>query len=195
MAKPVRKNISGKLRFSVLRRDRFRCVYCGASGAQVKLQIDHVVPVAAGGDNSYWNLLTACFDCNNAKRAQPARFDVPSYREELRRKNITEFFPKISREAMVPEHQGAWKCGHETDALIEGRFLDPETTARFLHEFAFIPDPYEVKPDEWLEIYFPFMQWVVQTFLDKWKAAFPGKNYGDQVTEADRAPPATAGQN
>src|SRR5438045_4087445 len=100
MAKFERKKVGKKLRFRVLRRDRFRCVYCGASGAQAQLQIDHIKPVADGGDNSYWNLLTACFDCNNAKRAQPARFDVPSYREELRRKNITEFFPAISKEAL-----------------------------------------------------------------------------------------------
>jgi 5-methylcytosine-specific restriction endonuclease McrA len=58
-----------KLRFEVLKRDGFRCRYCGRSGAQgeVKLHVDHVVPVSKGGTNDIDNLVTACEECNLGK--------------------------------------------------------------------------------------------------------------------------------
>jgi hypothetical protein len=62
-----RKGISQKIRFEVFKRDKFRCVYCGASAPDVLLQIDHIDPVAGGGSNNILNLVTACFDCNNGK--------------------------------------------------------------------------------------------------------------------------------
>jgi 5-methylcytosine-specific restriction endonuclease McrA len=42
-----------------------RCVYCGANG---KLTIDHVVPIAKGGAHSIGNIVPACFRCNNRKK-------------------------------------------------------------------------------------------------------------------------------
>ncbi|GAB2732256.1 HNH endonuclease [Nocardioides pakistanensis] len=47
----------------VLRRDRRRCAYCGKRGET----IDHVVPQAMGGPNTWANLVTACSPCNNRK--------------------------------------------------------------------------------------------------------------------------------
>ena len=58
-------------RFKILHRDGFRCVYCGKStrdGDEVRLEIDHIVPRAAGGSNGIDNLVTACWECNNGKR-------------------------------------------------------------------------------------------------------------------------------
>ena len=75
-----RKAISPKKRFQALRRDRFRCVYCGSSPPSVRLEVDHLSPVAEGGTNDLFNLVTACSICNNGKRASllsPAeRFDL-----------------------------------------------------------------------------------------------------------------------
>ena len=33
--------------------------------------LDHVKPVAEGGDNSFENLVTACLDCNSTKQKRP----------------------------------------------------------------------------------------------------------------------------
>ena len=33
--------------------------------------LDHVTPVAEGGDNSFDNLLTACLSCNSQKNVRP----------------------------------------------------------------------------------------------------------------------------
>ena len=65
-----RKPISKKVRFKVFKRDKFKCVYCGASAPNVVLQIDHIEPVSKGGDNNILNLVTSCFECNSGKRAR-----------------------------------------------------------------------------------------------------------------------------
>ena len=62
--------IPKKLRFEILKRDEFRCRYCGRTEADgVKLHVDHVIPVAVGGRNDPDNLASACADCNLGKSA------------------------------------------------------------------------------------------------------------------------------
>jgi hypothetical protein len=67
--KGFRRFISTSLRFAILRRDHFRCRYCGHRAPDVRLEIDHVLPWSRGGDNSPANLVTACEDCNAGKNA------------------------------------------------------------------------------------------------------------------------------
>jgi hypothetical protein len=67
----IRHPISLKLRIAVLKRDKYRCVKCGASpkvDKRVRLQVDHILPVAKHGSNSLDNLQTLCFDCNQGKK-------------------------------------------------------------------------------------------------------------------------------
>lgn len=65
-----RKPITKKLRFEVFKRDNFTCQYCGRKAPEVILEIDHILPVAKGGDNSIFNLITCCKECNSGKRAR-----------------------------------------------------------------------------------------------------------------------------
>lgn len=59
------------VRFDVLNRDGFQCRYCGRGLSQgVFLEVDHVVPRAAGGLDELTNLVTACWDCNRGKSAK-----------------------------------------------------------------------------------------------------------------------------
>lgn len=60
--------VSAKLRFNIFERDKFTCKYCGLSPPAVRLQIDHVIPIAKGGKDEEANLVTSCFECNNGKR-------------------------------------------------------------------------------------------------------------------------------
>lgn len=62
-----RTSLSKRLRFEIFKRDYFSCQYCGSKPPKVILEIDHIVPVSKGGDNSKGNLVTACFDCNRGK--------------------------------------------------------------------------------------------------------------------------------
>lgn len=64
----TRKPFSNKHRFDILKRDSFTCQYCGASPPDVRLHVDHVIPVALGGTNHDANLVTACQACNSGKR-------------------------------------------------------------------------------------------------------------------------------
>ena len=58
-----------RLRIYILRRDGYRCVYCGAEPRRSYLEIDHVIPRKLGGATHPSNLVTACRPCNNGKRA------------------------------------------------------------------------------------------------------------------------------
>ena len=52
-------------RKNVLRRDGHRCQYCGK--ADVVLTVDHIIPKAHGGVETWENLVAACVHCNNKK--------------------------------------------------------------------------------------------------------------------------------
>lgn len=70
IAKKIREPISPKIRFEVLKRDNNQCVKCGASPKKdknVELEIDHIIPVAKGGNNDPLNLQTLCHRCNIGK--------------------------------------------------------------------------------------------------------------------------------
>jgi 5-methylcytosine-specific restriction endonuclease McrA len=68
LASSLRRPIHPRVRFVVLLRDDFTCRYCGASRENgAVLELDHVVPVAAGGGNEASNLVTACTECNAGK--------------------------------------------------------------------------------------------------------------------------------
>ena len=64
-----RTPLSKRTRYAVLERDGYRCRYCGATAQEARLHIDHVNPVAVGGNNDPENLVTACVDCNLGKSA------------------------------------------------------------------------------------------------------------------------------
>lgn len=63
----IRKVLSKKIRFEILKRDGFQCQYCGSSAPDVVLNVDHINPVSNGGDNNVLNLITSCFACNAGK--------------------------------------------------------------------------------------------------------------------------------
>ena len=57
-----------KTRDRFFRRDNYTCGYCGAFG--VRLECDHIHPIALGGLNDDANLITACFACNRSKHSK-----------------------------------------------------------------------------------------------------------------------------
>ena len=65
-----RTTLSKKLRFDVFDRDNFTCRYCGKTPPDVKLVIDHMMPVKEGGGAEPANLITSCSECNAGKGAK-----------------------------------------------------------------------------------------------------------------------------
>lgn len=64
-----RKQISGTLRQNVFDRDDSTCQICGANRYRdnVKIEVDHIIPVSKGGTNDIYNLQTLCQRCNREK--------------------------------------------------------------------------------------------------------------------------------
>jgi 5-methylcytosine-specific restriction endonuclease McrA len=48
-------------------RDLYKCSYCGTPLLQWDMTLDHVIPRSRGGDNSWENLASCCFACNQRK--------------------------------------------------------------------------------------------------------------------------------
>ena len=63
ISRPFKKVILS--RKNVLRRDGYKCAYCGRSDLQ--LTIDHVIPKSKGGEDVWENMVAACLPCNNKK--------------------------------------------------------------------------------------------------------------------------------
>lgn len=51
----------------LFRRDRHVCAYCGDVHTETALTRDHIVPVSRGGKDSWMNVVSSCYNCNNRK--------------------------------------------------------------------------------------------------------------------------------
>jgi hypothetical protein len=71
--KTKERKLPPKLRFAVLARDKFRCVYCGRTAKESELHADHKVSKADGGPDLMENLVAACEECNFGKGATSIR--------------------------------------------------------------------------------------------------------------------------
>jgi hypothetical protein len=66
----TKRDVSERLRFSILVRDGFKCQSCGESpitSRDVELHVDHIIPWSKGGETVKDNLQTKCSRCNLGK--------------------------------------------------------------------------------------------------------------------------------
>ena len=68
-----RAKMTSAVRWQVLERDGFTCQACGATGPDVKLHVDHKIPIAKGGKTTLDNLHVLCAPCNLGKRDKMPR--------------------------------------------------------------------------------------------------------------------------
>lgn len=71
------RHVPAQLRRFVLHRGGERCEYCQLSqaGQEATFHIDHIRPVAAGGESVAENLALACVSCSLRKSAKQIAFD------------------------------------------------------------------------------------------------------------------------
>ncbi|KZL48001.1 HNH nuclease [Nodularia spumigena CENA596] len=67
MNKTPRIPIPPSVRKYVFERDKYQCQSCGKTQLEANLTIDHIIPLARGGQNDISNLHTLCFTCNRQK--------------------------------------------------------------------------------------------------------------------------------
>jgi hypothetical protein len=92
--------VSKRTRYEVLRRDNFTCRYCRS--AEGELTVDHVTPVALGGEDIPGNLVACCKDCNAGKTStMPDAQTVTDVAEETLR-----WAAALKRAAEIKEAEG-----------------------------------------------------------------------------------------
>ena len=52
---------------SILERSNFKCAHCGKQLTVDNMTVEHIFPIAKGGDNSKFNLIALCKHCNETK--------------------------------------------------------------------------------------------------------------------------------
>lgn len=109
-AKESMMAVSKRTRFEVLRRDSHTCRYCGQSAPDVKLTVDHVVPVALGGGDDPSNLAASCWECNIGKASTSPDEKIVS--------DVAEATLKFMRLA-----RSAWAL-READVAAKDAYLD-----------------------------------------------------------------------
>jgi len=62
-----REEISGSVRYEVLKRAKGRCECCGVSKEDRPLDVDHIIPVSKKGKNEISNYQALCWLCNTNK--------------------------------------------------------------------------------------------------------------------------------
>lgn len=97
-----------KLRKEILRRDNYRCIFCGTTSENTSLEVDHILPKAfikkmCLSENLYtekYNLCTTCKSCNREKRDILHPIDIQFYFEKFKdsshpNNKILDFLGKI----------------------------------------------------------------------------------------------------
>lgn len=96
--------LSQKKRFEVLKRDNFRCQYCGKTGKDVTLEVDHIKPRSKWGTDDMENLITCCRECNMGKWNEEINSWDSTYQIKLNDfewKLIKQFFQKWNDEIHI----------------------------------------------------------------------------------------------
>lgn len=104
-----RRRISPTQRKAVLERDGYKCRICGISrqylddkvpglGEYLRLEIDHIVPIAQGGTSDESNLQCLCWRCNSLKGSKKTNKQVNSLR-----KWGAGFLPGLDKRKSLPE--------------------------------------------------------------------------------------------
>jgi len=81
-------------RHNIFLRDGSTCQYCGSRKPRPELNLDHVIPRAAGGVTSWDNVVCACLDCNRLKGGRTPEQAGMVLRRRPRRPSWTPFIAR-----------------------------------------------------------------------------------------------------
>jgi len=93
-------------RKNIFRRDGFKCAYCGS---KKQLSLDHIKPKAKGGQDTWTNLVTCCFVCNNKKGSKSLEESDLILNIKPKKPNIIFFIKNHNK--MLYEHWISYMSG------------------------------------------------------------------------------------
>jgi 5-methylcytosine-specific restriction endonuclease McrA len=93
-------------RVNIYARDKYRCQYCGTKAPLSELTYDHVVPRAQGGQTSWTNIVTCCYDCN---RNKGNRTPVQASMQLLTRPSQPNWIPAVTIRISTRSVPEAWR--------------------------------------------------------------------------------------
>lgn len=115
-----RKPLSKSIRFEVFKRDAFTCQYCGAKAPEKVLHVDHIKPVADGGENDILNLITSCIDCNLGKADVPLSENAALTKQREQLEDLNE--RRLQLEMIVEWREGLYTLESDHLAAIQREF-------------------------------------------------------------------------
>jgi hypothetical protein len=119
-------------RNAILQREQSRCFYCLRFLRPRSLVLDHVIPLARRGRNSYCNLVACCVECNARKGEKPAedllrllfregrlnKTELAARRRTLRMLAEGKLKPALNLEKVHPEQL---RLGGRAERVVTGK--------------------------------------------------------------------------
>lgn len=92
MSENKRRRLTKSERMKILKKTDGHCAYCGCKITYNEMQIDHVISIYNGGEDTESNMLPACRSCNHYKGTSSLgafRRKVEKMLDVLERDNVT----------------------------------------------------------------------------------------------------------
>ncbi len=88
-------------KYSIFKRDKYTCQYCGAQPGREHVTVDHVTPKSRGGKTTWENCVTSCEPCN----ANKASYTLDESSMKLRSKPVKPEPAKLLRAKIAERKQ------------------------------------------------------------------------------------------
>lgn len=167
--------VSKRTRYEVLNRDNFTCRYCGQSAPDVKLHVDHVMPVALGGADTPDNLVAACMDCNAGKASTHPNAETVGQVSD----DTILLAEAMKRAAQEMDH----KLAQDADAKAKAtkQLMEVLASCAGVPSFATVCEQIDV-PDDWLRTCLAFLDrgLPIRVLGDAFEVAWTARTVADK---------------
>lgn len=117
----MRIPLTPKKRFAVLHRCDFKCVYCGRRPPEVELEVDHFIPVTAGGEDIDENYVAACRECNIGKGVTIIQEDIVTV---IREDGLVDHEKSLKRSGLWKEISPQFRAYFLMDPTLEFKGIE-----------------------------------------------------------------------
>ena len=93
---------------NIFMRDNFVCQWCGKKLTASSATVDHVFPMSRGGTNTWRNVVTCCFKCNNDKNNLTGTEYTKRSQKKLMRKPFIPRRGVLFRSYLEKEEYEGW---------------------------------------------------------------------------------------